>query len=141
MPGIVAKTKSIGAHDYTVEPHGAIKGRAILLRLAKVVGPALSGVTKDNWGDKLSQLFGNLSEDDLTFFCNEFAAKTMVSTPDGGQLLLSKVFDVHFQDAYLELLQWLGFCVEVNFGGFFRGAAAQIKGSAASPAEAPAKAG
>lgn len=134
---IEPKTKSIGTSDYTVEPHGAIKGRALLLRLVKVVGPSLTAVSQDSIPDAIKSLLGGLTEEDLTFFCEEFSKKTMV-TVDGGELQLSKIFDVHFQDNYLDMVQWLAFCVEANFSSFFRGAGALVSKAAAS---AVAKAG
>jgi hypothetical protein len=139
MPGKDPETRVIGGNEYTVHPHGAIKGRSILLRLAKIVGGALTGITEANAADKLGDLLGNLTEADLTFLCDEFSAKTLVSVGDG-QVQLNKVFDAHFQDAYLEMLQWLRMCVEVNFGSFFRGARGALK-SAVSPEKGTSKAG
>ena len=136
---IEAKTKSIGASDYTVEPHGAIKGRALLLRLVKVVGPSLTAVSQDSIPDAIRSLLDGLTEEDLTFLCNEFAAKTMV-TVDGGELQLSKIFDAHFIGSYVEMIQWLAWAIEVNFGSFFRGAGALLsKGVASAVAKAESK--
>lgn len=142
MPGKTPETRSIGSSDYTVHPHGAVKGRALLLRLTKMMAPVFGGVTQANLGDKLSSVLDGFTEADLTFFCDEFAPKTFVNV-DGGEIQLSKIFDLHFQDNYLEMVKWLQFAVEVNFGTFFREAATAMKDalkSAASAATAKAPA-
>ena len=136
---IESRTKSIGSSDYTVEPHGAIKGRALLLRLVKIVGPSLTAVSQDSIPDAIKSLLGGLSEEDLTFLCEEFSKKTMV-TVDGGELQLSKIFDQHFVGSYLEMIQWLAWCVEVNFSSFFKGAGALLsKGVASAVTKAESK--
>ena len=134
---IEAKTKSIGASDYTVEPHGAIKGRALLLRLVKIVGPSLTAVSQDSIPDAIKSLLGGLSEEDLTFLCEEFSKKTMV-TVDGGELQLSKIFDQHFVGSYIEMIQWLAWAIEVNYSSFFKGAAGLLRAGTAAALQ-PAK--
>jgi hypothetical protein len=56
--------------------------------------------------------------------CNIFADSTdVVIHDDKGKRepQLSKIFDLHFAGKYDEMLAWLIFCVEVNFGSFFDG--------------------
>lgn len=128
MQGIKIESRSIGAHDYTVQTHGALKGRGILLRIVKVAGTSLSGLQNTaDLGNGIAKVLQALSEEDFTFLCDEFARKTTVKAADGAaDIKLEKVFEVHFACNYFEMCQWLAFCIEVNFGGFFSDAAREI---------------
>ena len=41
---------------------------------------------------------------------------------------LDGVFDEHFAGRYMEMVQWLAFCVQVNFQGFFKGSSSAANG-------------
>ena len=121
-----AETKKIGGCEYKVTQLGAVKGRGAFLRLVKCLGPMLAGlagkggkVADIDVGALFSRL--DLTEDDLTFFCDTFAEKTFVTLPDGKMPRLDKVFDEHFAGSYSYMVQWLAFAVKVNFADFFDG--------------------
>jgi hypothetical protein len=137
MQGIKIEQRSIGAHDYTLQTHGAIKGRAILLRIVRVAGTSLSGLQNTaDLGNGIAKVLQALSEEDLTYLCDEFSRKTTVKAADGAaDIKLEKVFEVHFACNYFEMCQWLAFCIEVNFGGFFSDAAREIARIVAGAAE------
>lgn len=130
--------RKIGDSTYKVSQLGAIKGRSVMLRLTKCLGPALVGLaSRETLKASIPDLLANMDieEEDLTYFCDSFAEKTFVVTPDGKMPRLDNVFDLHFAGRYMEMIQWLGFCLEVNYAGFFRGAADRV---AAAQPSAPA---
>jgi len=49
---------------------------------------------------------------------------------------LKDIFDAHFAGEYEELIGWLKFAIEVNFGSFFQKAGAKMQASAL-PIEVP----
>ncbi len=113
------KDKSIAGVTYRVTQLTATKGRAVFVRLAKLFA-GMAGAK--NMEDRIAGILGKLSDDDLKFVCDVFASATQVHAPgDKGWPQLSDVFDLHFAGRYLEMFQWLAFCLEVNFSGFFPG--------------------
>jgi len=125
--GIEVKSRVIGEHTYRVEQFGAKKGGRILVRLAKMLGASIGGAIES--GDKvdatvigktLTSLTDQITEEDYDYLCDNFAAKTRVT---GGQYgsnepKLADFFDSHFAGNYLELGEWLAFCLEANYGSF-----------------------
>ena len=97
-----------------------------MVRLFKAVGPAASAAIDSKGGldsSSLSTIIGNLaeslSEEDFDYLCQAFASGSAVQ--NGSKLVDLKeqgVFDLHFAGRYGELLQWLWFCIEANFGSF-----------------------
>lgn len=113
------KNKQIGANEYQVTQLGAIQGRKVLARLARVIGPAIAEVGTGGVTAALAKAAEGLTDADVDYFCETFAPMTHVRMPDGKTPKLSQIFDFHFAANYLELTKWLGFCLEVNFGSFF----------------------
>ena len=101
-----SKTKVIGGEEYQVTQMGAVKGSQVFVRLVKVLGPLM--------GDNLEAALSALKEEDVTYLINAFQPYTMIQ----GKGDLSGFFDVHFAGKYKEMLEWLFFSVEVNFGSF-----------------------
>lgn len=145
---IEKKTKSIGGKNYEVYELGAKKGRQVLTRLLRLLGPALGGMSEGK-GDAeariasaLGKLVESLTDADTDYFCDTFAAVTNVEM-EGRMPLLSDVFDLHFKADYLNMFKWLAFCFEVNFGSFLAGLggpgglAALAGKAAASSSESP----
>lgn len=140
--GFKAETRRIGPYEYKVTQMGAIKGRAVSLRLIKcflpfftevMQGEPVKGKSKKKiveeakegkidlknleWlGSALSKL--ELNEDDLTYLCDAFSPLTFVMLPDGRNPRLDHIFDEHFAGHYVDLVKWLIFCVQVNFADF-----------------------
>lgn len=116
------ETKTIGQHSYTVTQLDAVRGRKLATRIARVFGPALDGISKDAAAAIGAALKG-LSEEDVDYVCDTFAAS---STVTGGQYgarapSLESVFSVHFAGNYGEMLAWLAFCFQINFASFLEG--------------------
>lgn len=118
------KSKDIGSCKYTVTMLGAIKGREVLTKLAKLIAPALEGMdgkefTEASMARMLGKLLKELNTNDISYFCEAFTENTEVLLPDGKAPYLHHIFDEHFAGKYLEMTKWLIFCIEVNFGNFF----------------------
>lgn len=129
------KSKEIGKRGFTynVTQFGARKGGRIALRLLKILGSAAGtamqegGESDDGFdlkvvGKMVENLSSILTEADYDYLCDEFMK---VSSVTGGKyehntmpLHADGVFDLHFAGEYIELGEWIAFCVEVNFGGF-----------------------
>ncbi len=139
-----SQQKQIGTNTYEVTQLNAIKGRAVFTRFAKMVAPIVGEISSDAAGKDVNErltkafasLLGNVSEEDMNFFCDAFAPTTCLVIDEGGRTRrpnLKELFGLHFAANYAEMLGWLYFCIEVNFGSFF--AAAGLRPSTAVPAE------
>lgn len=118
--------KTIGGSTYRVTPLVATQGRAVFVRLAKMLGSAAAGGgEKGNLYESLARVLENLNETDLAFISDAFARQTQLQM-ERGWVQLSDAFDLHFAQRYLEMFQWLAFCLEVNYSGFFRGIGADV---------------
>lgn len=132
---IEAKERRIGAHVYRITQLPAKRGRAMLVRFIRLVGPgagALVGGLGRGKGtfdaalglgiaDGLHDLCTRLNEEDLSVISDEFATYTVVIKSRDVEQQLSKIFDDHFAGAYDEMFAWLRACCEVNFASFFGG--------------------
>ncbi len=108
------KSKTIGDHDYRVTQLGATKGRKVLVRLLKACGPAFSLAAEGRSTEALGKLASDLDEETLDYLCETFAART-----DMDEKPLAPVMELHFAGNYGEMVEWLGFCVQLNFESFF----------------------
>jgi hypothetical protein len=110
------KEKTIGVHTYRVTQLGALTGRKVFARMLKTLGPLAS-----SGGADLSKAVGNL-EEDFEYLCDTFAKTTSVSGGEFGAKApqLDTIFDAHFVGRYEDMIAWLVFALEANFGGFFR---------------------
>lgn len=119
------KTKTIGDFTYTVMQHGALKGREVFLRLTKSLVPILDAIGKED----LAKAGGLLSSTELEFLCDTYAKLCNVT---GGRYenkspYVKDVFDDHFAGAYDEMLEWLFFCVDSDFGQLFKKAGINLQ--------------
>ena len=116
--------KTIDGVEYTVTPLGAITGTDVLMALTKLLGPLMGNKSMEG-------LLSNLKTDDIKFLCTTFAETTSVTIlAQGGKKvtvpLAGDFFDEHFAQKYMQMFEWLAFCVEVNYADFFGKAAAAI---------------
>mgnify|MGYP001564454346 CR=1 FL=1 len=139
------KERQIGDRGYTyhVTELPAKKGRALLVRLIKTLGPvfgqlvsdmkpadpkvkagALSAINGQSISRALSELAGRLTEADLEHVCQVLGEHSEVSdeeNPDHRKKLTPGAQEFHFAGRYLEMFEWIGFALEVNFSDFFSG--------------------
>lgn len=125
---LATQEKQIGANLYQVTQLDAIRGRGVFTRFVKLIAPvfgelAEKGAEKTGMAKALAALASNITAEDMNFFCDSFAPTTcLVTTGDDGKTRrpnLKEHFGLHFASNYAEMLQWLYFCLEVNFGSFF----------------------
>lgn len=132
---IETKDRRIGATQYRITQLPAKRGRALLVRFIRLLGPGagafvgglgrarsgLDGAVGVGIADALHDLCTRLSEEDLAVVCDEFAEYTVVVVSRDVERRLKDVFDDHFAGRYDEMLAWLRACAEVNFASFFVG--------------------
>lgn len=134
------ETRVIDGCSYEVTQLGAISGSRVFIRVLKLLGPLFAGGGKLDLG----RVFENLNETDFEYLCNAFKPVTMVT----GQGELQGIFDIHFTGRYLAMMQWLWFCLELNYGDFLKGSSltgalkavgptASASSSAATPTGSP----
>lgn len=125
-----AKDREIGGKNYRVTPLPTKRGRRMLVTLFRVGGPGLAemfsadgstevslkNLAAGKLGDVISKLAASIDEKTFEWIFQEFAEHTEVETDEGGWRKLSSEFD--FVADYKAMFQWLGFCLEINFGNF-----------------------
>ena len=128
---ISVQDRVIGGCTYRVRALGGLTGRSVGLRLFRLAGSAFSAGTKD-LGAVFAKLAMSLGDDDLTYFCDVFATHTQIikaGVKAAPTLDMPGIFDLHFAGNYLDMVNWLRFCVEVNFGSVFSGLASVARDS------------
>jgi hypothetical protein len=123
--------KEIGGVTYRTTPLAFSVGLPLLKRLIDIVAPvaaaALRGPTEAHMvANILETLPQLLTEKDLDRFANAFGPVSSYLNDAGQWVSLVKNAkvdnrEIHFTGRYLEFMQWLLFCVEVNFKGFLGG--------------------
>jgi hypothetical protein len=112
-------------------------GHRLLLRLYKVLGPAVAKALSQAPGlDKgiagldtrelapafsaaVETLAETMTEEDFDFAVDTLAEYTKISKEADKWLPLKGAMEFHFAGNYPELFKWLGFALRVNYGGFF----------------------
>lgn len=130
-----SETREIGGKRYAVTQFGTQEGLQIFFWLGKLVGPSIAALVKQ-WQGKsitvnvvsaaLTELANGLQYADFNKLVQACAkcTKQVVTNAEGETVSvpLEKTIDtVAFAGDYLSLMQWLGFCLEVNFASFFVG--------------------
>jgi len=141
MP-LSSERTTIGEVRYEVTKLPYKAGRKVLLRLYKVAGPALAravALAPEAKGKRLldldlhalapaisalvEKLAETLTEEDLDFIVDQLASYTTISRDGEKWPALKTEMDFLFSGNYGDWIQWLGFALRVNFGGFFDGPA------------------
>jgi len=162
---IKTESKAIGdrGYTYTVQQFGAREGGRMLVRLAKLLGkPVGDAVSAGDVldiraaGAVIAGLADAISEDEFDHLCTSFGKRSTVSGGNGEQapqlqygpktipLADGGIFDLHFAGAYVELVGWLAFALEVNYGSFLtvaNAAKGDLLGSLRASNEAAAASG
>ena len=137
--------REFGDRGYRVTQLPGVKGRKLLVRLYKVLGPSFAALIDDSQrktniqsvtqhspedielssvSAALSVLAIKLKEEDLEYLCDQMAGCTTIRIEDADKWVpLSKdIQNLIFAGRYVEMFKWLGFALEVYFGGFFEDA-------------------
>lgn len=129
--------KTIGDHVYTVSLLGAKNGTRMITTLIRVLGPSVAGLAAGGKGKDSAVDFGAFAqglaaaqglEATVEKVIQDLAKASRVTLPDGNQPVLWDVYDMHFPGRYGELVGWLAFALEANFGSFFTGPGADVLG-------------
>ncbi len=110
------ESKKIGECVYHVTQLDAETGTNVLLRITKLLSPALAASNVSN-EEKLKLLLDNLKQSTLKFVQSVLARSTIADF-DGRKTKLSDIYNVHFAGKYDELGQWLIFALMVNYRDF-----------------------
>lgn len=102
---------------FTVRVCNVADGRAAYARLQRLLAMMAEEELAKTDAVLLAGLGGLLTEEDLTFYCNVFEKYTTVDMGDGRTLPLLKNMDQVFSGEIENLLEWIKFCIEVNFSG------------------------
>lgn len=147
---IQPKTREIDGLMFRVDMLPSKTARAVLVRAARILGPALGELGKGVGGKGVldvgatiaagafSKLTEQLSEEDLEFFVEAFRPRTQVQWGAAWVPLLEQMF----QGRPMLCVKWLAFAFETNFSDFLAGALAMssrpsAQPNAASPSESP----
>lgn len=129
--------QKIGNRTFRAEKIPATEATRNLIRLTKIIGPAmpaLAGAVAGDIGTKaleaIAQALMQADDKELTSFIIEMAEKAEVKE-DGGYI--SVIYDVHF-DNLLEAFQVVAFVLQVNYRDFFGGKLGSILAKAKAPA-------
>jgi hypothetical protein len=127
------RDKTIGGIRYQVTLLGAKAGRSMLVRLTKLLGPAMASFLDGmlhakgdlttslaiGAGDAIREVTQRLTAADLEAISDELARFTVVVIDEQRQPQLDKIFDDHFAGKYNDMAAWLAFALEANFSSFF----------------------
>jgi hypothetical protein len=122
-----SKEKQIGEHTYLARQLPATKAHKLLIRIGKILGPAIGGGLdgvkgsfKDDAagaiGRAVSGLFERATPDEVDAILKEFVEYSEV---DGKPL--KSCFDLHFAGKLADMYLWFAFALEVNYSDFFGG--------------------
>jgi hypothetical protein len=139
-----SQVRRIGEFDYKVTQLPARRANRVLLKIGKTVGPVLLMVGLAR-GEKLTEKLDTkgildaiqgLDENDFEWVLDEFAKVTDVAIAENQNPTLFKIFDVHFAGKQGEMIEWLTFCVEVNFSFLVEGLRTRLSAKQKKDADA-----
>jgi hypothetical protein len=114
-----SKTKTIGEYEYIVTPLPSEESTEVLRRLSGVLGNGVSKLAGDSDGiAAIGGLFSSITKEDKDYLLSVFVKQTWVKQGDR-KLPLESCFNEHFRGFMDEQMQWVTFCMELNFTSFF----------------------
>lgn len=122
---IKTDTTTIDGYRYSVAQLGSSEGRRILVKLTRLLGPALGrlvggeGRPSDAVSEAIAEFSAGANEDDLEDLCRTFGQSTELDVDGKPMLLNLDMQELHFAGRYGAMFQWLGFCLRVNYADFF----------------------
>lgn len=141
MAGLKVEERTIGRARYKVSQLGFGDARKVLTRGGRVLAPAVGQLEGVKFGKVLdldlsalgaafTAFFDRLTDEELDFFVQTFAAQTQVKIGSGNWQPLASVMELHFAgpEGLRESVGWLRFCAELNFGPFSKGSEADAGG-------------
>jgi hypothetical protein len=145
------QSKTIGRYEYTVTPLGGRAASKLLARVFGRISPVLSTIDiKRGMAVEMEVLkavagvLGNLTDADIDYLFDAFCPCTRASIHPGQppSVFTKAIADATFAGEQLEMVGWLRFCFEVNFGDFLAVLGEKLASATApvssGPAEKPA---
>ncbi len=136
---IETQERVIKGITYQITMFGSKEGSRVLARLMSHIGEPIGAVGDAKGDNAIASAVGKFvtgfTPDEVTFFCNAFAAKTVVVLESGVHEKLSQSFDLHFAGEYDAMLEWLIACIEVNYASFFVVLRERVEGVAGALAQ------
>jgi hypothetical protein len=132
-------SETIGGYRYKVRQLGATDGLEVLTDLSKLLLPSLGAIIGGGktavsslmnaevdgaaFGDAAEHIAKNLTTNSVRDIVAKFAEVTDIYGPGFGDqgAPMDAHFEDHFAGRYSELLQWLRFALDLNFGSFLQG--------------------
>ena len=152
------KRKRIGACEYQVRQLTVPVGRRLLVRLFKILGPAIGaavgGLPEDKGddisigalntraiGDAITLLADTITEDELENLCEILADATEYSPEPDRWLPLKKDSEMHWAGRYFDMFKWIAFALEVNYADFLgaQGSLGGFVSAVRKPGQSPSK--
>lgn len=129
-----SQKRVIGDYEYEVSPLGAREASRVLTRVLSKLGASVQNISSKDATAMLGAIAQHVSEDDVDYIIGKFIPCTRVNlhANQPASLLTPSLFDTHFSQRSLEMFQWIAFCFEVNFSGFFEGLRSKL-GAVAAP--------
>lgn len=143
---IETQETEIGSYRFRLSQLPAGKGRRLLVRLTKVLGPTIAAAVAElpdegegganvldmpvrSVSQAIFELCEKLTEADLDHVCEVMADRCEFSEDGEHWLKLSSKgqFDLVFAGAYLDMIKWIGWTLSVNYADFFGGSGALEK--------------
>lgn len=130
------KSEAIDGFTYEVTQLGATDGQRLLVKLSKILLPAVGALVKGSDAkiadmdlasvdidSAAKALAASLSPDEFDAIAASMSASTEIWGPGFGDAgaPMPRHFDEHFAGRYVAMLKWLAFALKVNFADFFDG--------------------
>ncbi len=124
------KSKEINGVTFEVTQLGFKSGRAVFMRVSKLIGPSLAAlahgapslktVTSEALLTALSKALMTVNDDDLEYLASQFGETTRFhkGDPSKSPFLKADNREELFSGNLVLFFQWLMFCLEVNFSDF-----------------------
>jgi hypothetical protein len=121
---IKTKTITIDGDDYVITQLGAITGRRIWLKLAKIIAAPMrvlgsaKGISEESMAAALAAAVTEMDEATIEELYAAYGPRCTVRVGERSPELQGEVFDQHFAGRYLTMSKWLLECTLFNFADF-----------------------
>lgn len=116
-----AQEKEIDGVLYEAWPVPFSVGMPMLKRMIDIIGPIATSFMREKEAGIFATLPTAFTDKDVAAFAKQFGSTSRVKEGENWVPLVEAKQNTHFAGKYLQFLQWLTFCCEVNFKGFFSG--------------------
>lgn len=130
---IQAAEKEIDGIKFQVSGLDFRTERAMTVRLAKLVGPAMAALAakgKEGAPEALKQLLMELEDEEIQYLCDKFGVVTKVAMERSDGIAwvpyTEKIFEREGAKGVMSQFKWLWFCLEHQFADFLGSGSATL---------------